>query len=167
MATYFITEQYVKDNSPITNNVDPKLIYPHIDGAERLWIRAVLGSDFYEYLKSAFDAQTLNPDEVELVQNWIKPAELWRAISMALPWMQWSVRNKGLQTQNDDFSSPAGTGETKWMINEAANRAQFYEDQLKRWLKENENKFPQFVNQSTALDQPDRSSSWDSGLIFY
>jgi hypothetical protein len=167
MATYFISEQYVKDNSPITNNIDPKLIYPHVDGAEKLWIRNVLGSEFYTYLKAAFDAETLNSDEIELVQNWIKPAELWRAIAMAIPWMQWSVRNKGLQTQNSDYSASAGTSETKYMINEADNRAQFYEDQLKRYLCKNENLFPQFINQTDALDQPDQSSAWDSGLLFY
>lgn len=167
MATYFITEQYVKDNSPVTNNVDPKLIYPHIDGAEKLWIRAVLGSDFYDYLKAAFDAQTLNADELELLVYWIKPAELWRAIAMALPWMQWSLRNKGLQTQNDDYSASAGTSETKYMINEATNRAEFYEDQLKRYLCKNNSLFPQYINQSDAINQPDTSTSWDSGLLFY
>jgi hypothetical protein len=81
----FVSEAYLRDNLPISRNLDTKDIKPNIQAAQDLYIQEILGSNFYEYLLIAFSAQTLNANEVILVQDYIKPAEAYRTLAMAYP----------------------------------------------------------------------------------
>lgn len=166
MNTYFITENYIKQNSPVTQNVDPKDLYPHIEAAEKLTLQYKLGSSFYEYLKDAFDNQTLTPEEAQLVQLYIKPAVLWRTLHYALPWIHYNLRNKGFIQNTDDNGVSADSGSVKYMINEASNRAEYYETQLVKYLKKNASTFPGYTNQD-GLNKPQKGNSWDYGIVMH
>lgn len=162
----FITETYLKEKSPITTNVDPKDLYPHIDSAEKLFTRVILGSSFYDYLIDKFESQTLNSDETELVQNYVKPAVMWRTLVLALPWINYNLRNKGIMQNTDDNANTTDFGIYRYMQNEAKNRAEQSENELQKYLCKNASDFPQYQNQD-GLTPPNKSTNWDSGLIMY
>lgn len=163
----FVSEQYMRDNLPISRNLDTKDIQPNIQMAEELYIQDILGSVFYEYLYSGFTAQTLSGNEVTLVQDYIKPAEAYRALHLSLPFLQYQVKNKGPQRQNSEFSESADLTQLKFLINEADNRAQFYEKRLVKYLCMNSNLFPQYTTNNDGVIQPNPKNGWSQGLIFY
>ena len=165
MATYFITETYIKTNSPITENMDPKDLYPHIESAQSMYMKNILGSDFYNDIYTKYVAQTLNANEEILVLTYMKPAILWRAIALALPWIQFNLRNKGLMVNSDDNATPAGTAELKFMMATVNGRADFQEEELRKYLCENGELYSAYQSQ-TGLTKPDTSSNWDHGFIF-
>lgn len=161
-----ITENYIKVNSPTTLGVQMKDLNSHIDSAQDLFLRVIIGDSFMEYLKTKFNLQTLSPDETELVQNYIQPAVLWRSLALASPFLQYNLRAKGYMNNTDDAGNPADFGQVKFLINELKNRAEVHEELLSRYLCTNSAKFSQYTQQD-GLTQPDGSSNFDSGLIFY
>jgi hypothetical protein len=163
----FVSEQYMRDNLPISKNLDTKDIKPNIQSSQELYTQDILGSDFYEDLQTKFSAQTLNNEEIVLVQEYIKPAIAYRALGMALPFLAFNIKNKGPQQQSDDFSTSAPGNELRFLISNVENRAEFYENRLVKYLCKNGNLFPLYKSQSDAIIQPNNKNGWENGLIFY
>lgn len=163
---YLITENYIKANSPVTLNSQMKDLHSHIIGAQELYLRVILGDGYLLHLQTEYDAQTLSPDELTLMDKYIQPALLWRMLYLAAPFVFVEWRAKGFVTNNDDNGQSAAFDEVKYIRHELGNRAEVLEEQLRKYLCTNNSKFPKFVNQD-GLNQPNTSTNFNSGLIFY
>lgn len=144
--TYFVTETYLKANTSITNNVDSTDVVPLIKIAADSWVRGYLGTYFYQYLLTEYNAQTLNPDEVTLVQNYIQPAVAWRAATEATIGLTYQLKNKGIMIQSGDFSSSPEFKAIMTIHHHYRDRADFYDQLLIEYLVANKNLFPQFLD---------------------
>jgi hypothetical protein len=69
----------------------------------------ILGTTFYNDLLTKYNAQTLSPDEEDLVA-FIQPIIAWRAAEDAVFGLSLQLKNKGLQTQFGDNSSAVDRG---------------------------------------------------------
>ena len=150
---YFITEAYLKTNTPITANVDVTDVTPYIATQAALRIQPILGTTFYNYLLTQYNAQALLPDEVDLVE-FIQPVIAWRSAEDAVFGLTYQLKNKGLQTQNGDYSASVSRSEVAFGMEHYAQKASFFEQRLIRWLLANRNLFPIFIstaNQDTDL----------------
>ena len=166
--TLLVSEQYLRDNLPISRNLDTKDVTPNIQAAQELYLQDILGSVFYEYIMNVFSAQTLNANEVILVQDYIKPAVAYRTLEMALPFLQYQIKNKGAARQTSEFGDSADFTQLRFIINEVGNRAQFYERRLVRYLSINGTLFPQYVSNNDDIIKPNPKNGWDNGgLLFY
>ena len=79
---WFITENYLKDKTPITRNIDAADITPFVYTASDMFIKDILGSYFYDDILDKYNTQSLNPDETVLV-SLIQPTVAWYAASFA------------------------------------------------------------------------------------
>lgn len=147
---YFITETYLKVNTPITANVDVTDVTPYIATQAALRIQPILGTTFYNYLLTQYNAQALNPDEIDLVE-FIQPVIAWRSAEDAVFGLTYQLKNKGLQTQSGDFSASVSRSEVAFGMEHYAQKASFFEQRLIRWLLTNKALFPIFVS-ATNLD---------------
>jgi hypothetical protein len=150
---YFITEAYLKTNTPITANVDVNDVTPYIATQAALRVQPILGTTFYNYLLTQYNAQALLPDEVDLVE-FIQPVIAWRSAEDAVFGLTYQLKNKGLQTQSGDFSASVSRSEVAFGMEHYAQKASFFEQRLIRWLLANRNLFPLFIstaNQDTDL----------------
>jgi len=84
---YFITETYLKTNTPITANVDVTDVTPYIATQSALRIQPILGTTFYNHMLTDYNAQTLTPDEIDLVES-IQPVIAWL--------IRWLLANRNL-----------------------------------------------------------------------
>lgn len=162
----FISEGYFKEKIPFNTNVDFKDIAPHINISQDMFIQPILGSNFYNELLAKYEAQTLTPDEIVLV-NHIKPSVAYRTALAAIPFLTYNVKNKGPQTQSGDFSTSVETSNLSYMNNLLENRAEFYEERLLNYLCENKNLFPGFISDNDDDIKPDDDSNYDGGFAFY
>jgi hypothetical protein len=161
------SESYLRDNLPISRNIDFKIIRPNVISAQELYTQDILGSDFYQHILTAFSGQTLTPNEEILVQNYIKPHVAYRSLSMTLPFVQNQIVNKGVQKQREDYSDATSFEEFRFLLHNVDNRAEFYEEYLVKYLCENSELFPQYKSQPNALINPNPQNGWNSGLVFY
>lgn len=164
---YFVSEQYLQDNLPISRNLDIKDLTPHLQMAEELFIQDILGANFYTYLINAFSAQTLNANEITLVQDYIKPAEAYRCLALALPFLNGQIKNKGAQHQFEDYSENPDLTYLKYLQNELDNRSQFYDKRLNSFLSLSGSSYPQYTTNNSDIISPNITAGWDSGLIMY
>ncbi len=58
----FISESKLKDNTPITDNVDSSELRFAIQQAQAIQIQETLGTNLYEYLLTIVDNDTVNTD---------------------------------------------------------------------------------------------------------
>ena len=150
---YFITETYLKTNTPITANVDVTDVTPYIATQAQLRVMPILGTVFYDYLLEAYNNQTLTPEEEALVL-FIQPVVAWRSAEDAIFGLTYQLKNKGLQHQFGDNSSSVSRSDVAFGMEHYAQKASFFEQRLIRWLLANRNLFPIFIstaNQDTDL----------------
>ena len=147
---YFITETYLKTNTPITANVDVTDVTPYIATQSALRVQPILGTTFYNHMLTAYNNQTLTPDEIDLVE-FIQPVIAWRSAEDAVFGLTYQLKNKGLQTQNGDYSASVSRSEVAFGMEHYAQKASFFEQRLIRWLLANKNLFPIFIS-TTNMD---------------
>jgi hypothetical protein len=143
---YFVTENYLKQNTSITQNVDSTDVVPLIKIAADSWVRGYLGTFFYQHLLTEYNAQTLTPDEVLLVQNYIQPAVAWRAATESTIGLSYQLKNKGIQTQSGDYSSSPEYKAIMFVHHHYRDRSDFYDNLLIEYLVANKSLFPQFLD---------------------
>jgi hypothetical protein len=144
---YFITENYLKTNTPITANVDVTDVTPYIATQAQLRVMPILGTVFYNYLLTKYNAQTLNNDEEALVA-YIQPVIAWRSAEDAVFGLTYQLKNKGLQTQFGDFSSSVTRSEVAFGMEHYAQKASFFETRLTRYLIANKALYPEFTSEA-------------------
>ena len=150
---YFITETYLKTNTPITANVDVTDVTPYIATQAALRVQPILGTTFYNHMLTAYNNQTLTPDEIDLVE-FIQPVIAWRSAEDAVFGLTYQLKNKGLQTQNGDYSASVSRSEVAFGMEHYAQKASFFETRLTRYLIANKDLYPEFtaeVNRDTDL----------------
>lgn len=163
---YFVTEAWLKENSPITANVDMTDIMPWMKTAAELWLQPILGTYFYNDLLSKYNAQTLSSDEITLV-NMIKPAIAWRAASDAVYGLSRQLKNKGLQSQSGDNSAPVELEEVEFGMAQYRQKGEFYEALITKFLKENKALYSNFTssNNTDSLIKPQKGDNLGTTII--
>ena len=161
-----ITERYIKENTPLSQNISAKDIINNIIPAQDLHVQPIMGTNFYNYLLTKYDNQTLSADEIILVE-YIQPGLAYRSASMTLPFLNYQIKNKGVQTQNGDNSESVGSGVVTYLKNELDNRAEFYETRLINYLCENKDLYPNYINDNNDDIKPGNDKPYDGGFIFY
>jgi hypothetical protein len=168
---YFVTEAYLKSTTNVGQNVDMQNVTPLIQTAADMWVRSILGTYFYNYLLTGFNAQTLNADEIILV-GYIKPAVAWRTASDTVFNTSFQVKNKGVQTQSGDFSASPDFKSVSFIAHQTREKSEFYDNRLNEYLCENKALYPQFtsdLNRDSSCRKTyceEKTSLFQSGITF-
>ena len=142
---YFITENYLKTNTPITANVDVTDVTPYIATQAQLRVMPILGTTFFNYMLEVYNTQAATNDEETLIK-FIQPIIAWRSAEDAVFGLTYQLKNKGLQTQNGDFSSSVSQREVAFGMEHYAQKAAFFEQRLIRYLLKNRSLYPEFIS---------------------
>lgn len=145
MATYiWINQQYIKTFTPLNANIDTSEIASHIETAQLIHTREILGKNLYEDLSTKIQNNTLSTYENELVDI-LKQALAYRSAEIAIPFLSIKIRNKGTVRMRDDFAEPASVEEMKYLRSELNKRADYFEDRAKDYLCQYMNEFPLYT----------------------
>lgn len=164
---YFVTENYIKEHTAITANCDVKDIMPFIATNSDMWAQSVLGSYFYEYLLTKYNAQTLSAAEEILVAK-IQPLVAWRAASDAVFALSRKLKNKGIQRQDGEYSSSVELNELSFAMRHYSQKAEFYTERLRNFLKENKADYAEFIakeNKDSDI-KPSNDKPYGSSFMF-
>jgi hypothetical protein len=142
---YFITENYLKTQTPITANCDVNDIVPYIKTQSDLRIQPILGTYFYNDILAKYNAQTLSANE-EILVTYIQPIVAWRSAEDAVFGLSYQLKNKGLQLQNGDYSNSVSQQEVAFAQDHYGQKASFYEARLVNYLHTERDLFPNFTS---------------------
>lgn len=168
----WINQEYIKKFTPLNANVDTAEVAPHIETAQLIHTREILGKNLYDDLSAKIKASTLSAKEADLV-GIMKQALAYRAAEISIPFLGIKIRNKGAVKMSDQFAQPASLEEMKYLRSELNQRAAYFEDRAKDFLCQFSTDFPLYTqyndneilpnfnnpfNDEIYLDRPDY---WD------
>lgn len=158
----FIGEQYLRDLTPISNNLDIELIKPQIDYYEDSYIRQILGDALFFDLKSKFQSQTLSPDEQSLVLL-LKPAIAYGSAELSVPFINTQIRNKGTMNLDAENAAQAEIERMRLLRQELRDRANFYMERVRMYLSTNSSLFTLYIFTNDDMN-PDTKSNYESDI---
>lgn len=154
MATnaFLISETYLKDNSPLSGNVDIAEIYPYTKTAEDIYIHEAIGTCLYDRLIAGVIANNLNANETVLVKK-LRDVLVWYTCYDALPFIAIKVRNIGVVKQIGDKLESATTSDLSFLRKECKNKGDFYLKRVQDYLCCNGNLFPEYSCNCAKCDK--------------
>jgi len=147
----FISEQKLKDNTPITDNVDSSELRFGIYMAQTIQIQESLGTNLYEYLLKIIDDNTINTDislirYKELMDNFIQPTLIAYAYTICLDNFWVKFMNVGLVQNRNEQGSAVDLKTLQYLKNNAKNQAEFQDNLLRRHLVFRSGWYPEYFS---------------------
>jgi hypothetical protein len=165
---FFISERFLKDNTPMGDNVDVKDIYPFARTAEDVYIQEIIGTPRYNRLVESLNASPKNTttDEITLLVI-IRNSLLWYTLYDATPFFWIKFRNIGIVKQNGDNLETVSSSEMDKVRIEFMDKAKFYTKRLVSYLCTNSHKFSHYSGPYQWSDlYPRNSVSSNCDLAF-
>ena len=148
----FISEEFIKNNSQIDENVDMKKILPVVWQCQTQHMQSVLGSQLYNDLIAKVIAGTLAGDDLKLVEEYVADALLyWVMYEVQIP-LLFNFRNKSTATNNSDHSTPITTKELSRIENRFKDKAEFFSERITNYLCANTALYPLYLTATSSDD---------------
>lgn len=147
----FISEQKLKDNTPITDNVDSSELRFAIQQSQTIQIQESLGTNLYEYLMKIVDDGTITSDPSlikykELMDNFIQPTLIAWSYYLSLDNFWVKFMNVGLVQNRNEQGSAVDLKTLQYLKNNAKNQAEFQDNLLRRHLLFRSGWYPQYFS---------------------
>lgn len=161
--TPWITQTFLKTQTPISQNVDITEVVNHITTAQLVNTREVLGKNLYDDLNNKFKGGTFSFHEQELFDI-LQYSIAYRASEIAIPFLGIKIKNKGVVRLNDEFAQPAQLSELKYLRSELADRAEYWEKRAKDYLCQYGIDFPLYMTGTDQQIYPNFNQPYDSDV---
>lgn len=153
---FFVSQDWIKKNTPLSKNVDIADIYPFINIAQDKYIKDLLGSKFFDSLKTKLIASTLSADEITLLKL-VRPCLAYYICYEAIPFLGTKIRNKGILEANGENLNNADVNTVKYLRQGCLGAAEYYLKRVQEYLCENHTLFADY-------DSPD-NPIWPSNRV--
>jgi hypothetical protein len=170
---YFVGQQWVQENLPMSLNVDANSYNSWMASSEEIFIQQVLSSPFYEEMISIYSCTTLGLSSMTQVQqelvSYIKPAEGWKMLSLAFPFLVSQIKEKGPQIGFDDYSAGIDLDRQKYLQEKLDNNAEFYMQRLQNYLSISGASYPNYIlnNPNAVIQANPKEGRRNMGMGFY
>lgn len=142
--TLFCTPQYIFENTIISDNSDVKLVKKATRVAEDKYILPIIGGMLYNTIINKIQTGTLTGDYKSLVDRFIIPCLLEYTVYEYVPYT-YKFRNKGISKQTSETSEPVEREDLYFIRENILQTAQFYGEQLIKYLKANSTMYPEYT----------------------
>lgn len=140
---FFINEEYLKDNSPLSGNVEMGQLYPFAKTAEDVYIQEVIGTKLYDRLVTAVTNQSYSANELTVLKK-IRNVLVWYTCYEALPFLDTKIRNIGVVQQGGENLQSVSEQRLRDLRHECKTKGDFYMRMLQKWLCENQSVFQEY-----------------------
>ena len=142
---FLISEDYIKTNSGLNDNVWAKYIAPTIITTQDIDLQRVLGSCLYrEILSMVKDGRIRNSDfsiYKTLLDDYISNFLLYQTLTNLIPVISTKITNMGVVTSSDEHITNLTQVERDIVIGQYQKYADAYCKMLQDFLKENRTQF--------------------------
>jgi hypothetical protein len=164
-----ISENKLKAFTNVNKNVDIDAIRSEVGIAQDIHLQPLLGTKFYDHLldQIQLSGNTLNADEIVLVNDYIAPYLIQMAYFEMIPHIHFRTMNRGIVQGDMESAQSVDTETMKYLRNIQHQRADFYKMRLQDYLitGKGQNKFPDYVTYSTYDGMtPDKGSKYNSPI---
>jgi hypothetical protein len=156
---FFISEEYLKTNTAINENVDSGELRFCILTSQNINIQETLGQPLFEEIQLQVSGNTLTPDNRYLLDKYIVPATTQWAYYHGLDnfFVKWV--NVGLVQNRNEQGSNIDIRTFKYLKDNARSTAEFYDTNMRRWLCAKSNLYPKYNVIEIGKIMPERGSA--------
>lgn len=152
-----ISETMIKERTAIHGNIDPQLIFPDIKVAQDMYIHPILGTALYDGLQTMIETGVINDAANEkyktLIDKFIVDTLIYYTLSELPTTISFQFWNKGVSRKTGDNTELPTMSELIDLSNKYKNRAEFYANRLRLYLKEKASTlFSEYLNPGNTLD---------------
>jgi len=171
-----ISEQFIKDNSPLMNNVENQFISIHILEAQNIELRYIIGDDLYDEIIEEYTEWAENPGtdinlyvstkNQTLRNNYIKWILLYYALYHSIYDLDSKLTNKGIEQQSSSYSTNSYSTQIENRRKDYKNMAETYVSRMLDYLQTHLDTYPlynTFIGGSCATDLRGFDSGWYLG----
>lgn len=166
-TVFFIDEEYLKENSVISLNIDSSLINTAILDAQDIKVQQILGTKLYNKVISLLPDDISLPANVnysELFYDYIVPLTVQWSVFECLLSLKYKLTNKSVSEQYSDNSTSAELADIKFLRENISNKAEFYGQRLIDYLCENSANFAEYTDVDVDGGLSPSHSSYFSGM---
>jgi hypothetical protein len=161
----FISENELKQNSIVQQNVDTQLLTPFIKTAQDIYIEPFLGVALTEELKDAVISGVITGNTEIILVKYIAPAMIYFTLYEAAPFSVIKWTNKALTKKGSENSTVIDNVELVEFRKGIKNTAENYMYIMKKWL-ENEKPFASYYNDVDCDTNSSRNKLFYGGIQF-
>lgn len=154
-----ISKSDFDDYVDLSTNLADRYINPHIRSAQREVIKPILCEDMYDELVSQNDADALTYENADLY-DYVKECLIFYAYKEYLVFSQKRTTPHGVVKKRSDQSDQVTGEELGDLINYIDSKCKFYEGELRKFLKDNEDDYPLWRDSDCNCDKNKVNEFW-------
>jgi len=160
-----VSEQRMKQWTALDNNIRIDVLTPSILNAQNVYTQQILGTRFYDRLREGVMNNDLTANESAFLKDYVGPALMQYALYLVLPSLKYKLVEKGIVSGTSEETAATTLDDMKYLRQSAMELAQFYDERLREYLKDNPGMFPEYTNPGTDGMQPDRGEAYQNQLV--
>lgn len=137
----FISEDFIKTNSGLNDNLFGKSLLPAIREAQDIYLQQIIGSTLYKKLLDLVDEGTIGDAEnalyKELLDNYVRSYMLYQTIVQVIPVTNVKLSNYGTTLSDDQYLVNLSQGDAELIEKHYSIIADFYARRLQEFILEN------------------------------
>lgn len=161
-----VSEQTLKKNSVVNNNVDGMYLLPAIEFAQDAGLQPIIGTKLYNRLMDMVEDGTIgnNEDYKCLLDEYITPFLLNKVTAEIQIPLAFKLRNQGVVQQTGENTYVPSLKDLQYVIQNYENKANFYSNRLSDYLKANRKKYPEYCSVDSSADMPSNKNAYNTGI---
>jgi hypothetical protein len=163
-VVYFISTTYLRENTPIEDNIDDDKILPYIVQAQQTILQEGIGETGMNALNTAVQNNSLTPDEQAFMRNYVQPLIAQYSFYLMFPFLNWKSTNKAISKESSEFSTPADLDEIKYLRSSILDMAEFYKRRMVKYLLDHPAMFMWYSNPDALDNLPKTAQSYFTGI---
>ena len=161
-----ISEQTLKKNSVVNNNVDGMYILPAIEYAQDAGLQPLLGTKLYNKLMSLVEDGSIvtSTDYKFLLDEYIAPYLINKVTADIQIPLAFKLRNQGVVQNTSENTYVPSLKDMQYVAQSYENKANFYGNRLSDYLRANRSKYPEYCSIDSCADMPSDSGAYKTGI---
>lgn len=161
---YYISTTYLRQNTPIEDNVDDDKILPYIIQAQQTIVQEGIGETGLNALNQGVQNNTLTAAEQTFMRNYVQPLTAQYAFYLMFPFLNYKSTNKAISKESSEYSQPAELQEIKYLRSAILDMAEFYKRRMVKWLADHPGTFWWYDNPNALDNMPKTTQSYFAGV---
>ena len=133
-VSFLISEELIRQLSPISGDLDFDYLYPHLLIAQDKWIQPKLGTQLYEELMAQVKASTVTAANELLLDDYIAKALVNWAMYKAFAFLAIKMVNSGIVQRVVDDGTPITIADAERLGGKCREDAEWYTQRLINFL---------------------------------
>lgn len=162
-STLFLSEETLKANSILSENVDMKHVTPSIQYVQDSLVQPLVGTKLYRELQRQVFEDDFKPDYKDLLDDFIEPILIYGTLAEVPDDLLFKMMNLTVGSTADEGITSATLRQASYIKEGKAKKMQFYAKRLIDYLRWNTQKFPEYLNNEEDDMRPEHRA-YTSGI---